>query len=86
MNNEQKLLSAYEDVVWMAIRYAHGRSTYAPSMVRQSIEKIQEIYPHWRPKKDHVICPRNPKNKENSILDSDYLDDLFLNTKENSHE
>jgi len=48
-------------------------------MVRQSIKKIQEIYPHWRPKKDHVICPRNPKNKENSILDSDYLDDLFSN-------
>lgn len=72
MNNEQKLLSAYEDVVWMAIRYAYGRSTYSTGMVRQSIKKIQEIYPHWRPKKDHVIC--------------DYLDDLFSNTKENSHE
>ena len=54
MNNEQKLLSAYEDVVWMAIRYAHGRSTYAPSMVRQSIKKIQEIYPHWKPKEKSV--------------------------------
>ena len=86
MNNEQKLLSAYEDVVWMAIRYAYGRSTYSTGMVRQSIKKIQEIYPHWRPKKDHVICPRNPKNKDNYILDSYYLDDLFLNTKENSHE
>lgn len=78
MNKEQKLLSAYEDVVWMAIRYAHGRATYAPSMVRQSIKKIQEIYPDWKPQKDHVICPRDPKHNESYIFDSDYLDDLFV--------
>ena len=80
MNKEQKLLSAYEDVVWMAIRYAHGRSTYAPTMVRQSIKKIQEIYPHWKPKKDHVICPRDKNNKDGHVLDSDYLNDLFLDS------
>jgi len=80
MNKEQKLLSAYEDVVWMAIRYAHGRATYAPSMVRQSIKKIQEVYPHWKPEKDHVICPRDKNNKDSHILDSDYLNDLFLDS------
>ena len=78
MNKEQKLLSAYEDVVWMAIRYAHGRSTYAPSMVRESIKRIQEIYPHWQPKKDPAIRPRDPKHNESYIFDSDYLDDLFV--------
>ena len=78
MNKEQKLLSAYEDVVWMAIRYAHGRSTYAPSMVRESIKRIQEIYPDWKPQKDPAIRPRDPENKISYILDSDYLDDLFV--------
>lgn len=78
MNKEQKLLTAYEDVVWMAIRYAHGRSTFAPSMVRESIKSIQEIFPDWKPHKDPTICPRDPKNNESYILDSDYLDDLFV--------
>jgi hypothetical protein len=28
------LKHCYTETIWMAIRYAHGRYTYAPSMVR----------------------------------------------------
>jgi hypothetical protein len=35
--DEKRLQSAIEDILWMAARYAHGRHTYAPSMVRDSV-------------------------------------------------
>ena len=31
---EDKIKGAITDILWMAIRYADGRHTYAPSMVK----------------------------------------------------
>jgi len=31
-----ELCDAFDDIIWMATRYAHGRHTYAPSMVRDA--------------------------------------------------
>ncbi len=75
--NEQ-LKQLFEDVIWMAIRYAHGRHTYAPYMVRSTIKKFQEIYPNWKPKQDDTLqSPEENIQEENSIFQEDYLNDLF---------
>lgn len=37
------LASAFDDVVVWAARYAHGRSTYAPSMVRSAMDVRRDI-------------------------------------------
>jgi len=86
MENEEKLSKlkkAYEDVVWAGIRYANGRSTYAPSMVRESIKQFQSVFPDWKPRKDSVIKEDREhfeeykaKNGDALGLDSDWLDDL----------
>jgi hypothetical protein len=50
MSKETDILKkAYEDVIWMAIRYANGRATYAPSMVRDSIKEFQKVFSDWKP-------------------------------------
>lgn len=49
------LKKAYEDVIWMAIRYANGRATYAPSMVRDSIKEFQKVFPDWKPRHDPTL-------------------------------
>ena len=49
------LKKAYEDVIWMAIRYANGRATYAPSMVRDSIKEFQRVFPDWKPRYDMTL-------------------------------
>lgn len=38
------LKKCFEDTIWMAIRYAHGRHTYAPSMVRDSINDFKRYF------------------------------------------
>ena len=65
----------------MAIRYAHGRSTYAPSMVRDSVNKFKTIFPDWKPRKDIVINPPEEDEIGGMRFRSDYLDDLFLDEK-----
>ena len=49
------LKKAYEDVIWMAMRYANGRKTYAPSMVRDSIKAFQTVFPDWKPRNDQTL-------------------------------
>ena len=49
------LKKAYEDVIWMAIRYANGRATYAPAMVRDSIKEFQKVFPDWKPRYDMTL-------------------------------
>lgn len=79
MNDKRKielLKSCFEDTIWMAIRYAHGRHTYAPSMVRDAVKNFKEVFPDWELKKDKLI--ESPKHKLKGIDErSDYLDDLF---------
>ncbi len=73
---EKKLREAIDDILWMAIRYAHGRHTYAPSMVRDAVKKIKEIFPDFEVKHDGEIKP--PKEEPKGIIfRADYLDDLL---------
>jgi hypothetical protein len=74
---EQQLKKCFEDTIWMAIRYAHGRSTYAPSMVRDAVKLYQSIYPEWKPKKDIVIEAPKKEDLNGMSFESDYLHDLF---------
>jgi hypothetical protein len=71
--SNDKLLRAFDDTIWMAIRYAHGRHTYAPSMVRDAIKAVQEVYPDWKPRPDATL--EQDKSRMGG-LESDYLDDL----------
>jgi len=77
MNDRQKidrLKKCFEYTIWMAIRYAHGRSTFAPEMVREAIKDFQSIFPDWSPKEDSTI--EGPKKIGTIGVRSDYLDDL----------
>lgn len=77
MNDEEKLSRAFEEVIWMAIRYAHGRSTFAPSMVRNAIKLFQEVHPDWKPGSDIVI--KAPEKIDGISQKEDYLQDLVKN-------
>ena len=60
----------------MAIRYAHGRSTYAPSMVRDAVKILKKLYPEFKVRKDITI--ESPTHELKGFdFRSDYLDDLF---------
>lgn len=78
-SDEKRLQSAIEDILWMAARYAHGRHTYAPSMVRDSVAVFKDIFPEFKIKQDHVI--ESPADDEvgGYSFRSDYLDDIFNN-------
>jgi hypothetical protein len=58
MSDKEKLdivSRAFEDTIWMAIRYANGRQTYAPQMVRDAVKAYQSVNPVWMPKFDQTI-------------------------------
>ena len=80
MNKDKKILKlkqAYEEIYWMAMRYANGRSTYAPTMVRDSIKMFQEVFPDWKPRNDPTLkSDRECGFNGPAELDSDWLDDL----------
>jgi len=78
-SDEKKLQSAIEDILWMAARYAHGRHTYAPSMVRDSVAVFKDVFPDFKIKQDQVI--ESPADDElgGCSFKSDYLDDIFNN-------
>lgn len=71
MNDKEILKKCYEDIIWMAIRYANGRQTYAPSMVRDSIEEFQKVFPDWKPKEDKTL-----DEFDGNGFKDDYLNDL----------
>ena len=75
---EDLLKEIINDTLWMATRYAHGRQTMAPSMIRSVVKAMKGLYPDWEPKQDRVI---EPPEKDFSGLREDYLDDIF-NSKE----
>lgn len=80
-SDEKKLQSAIENILWMAARYAHGRHTYAPSMVRESVAVFRDIFPEFKIKQDPVI--ESPADDElgGMSFSSDYLDDIFNHKK-----
>ena len=44
---EEALLRIIKDLFWMARRYAHGRHTYAPGMVRDAYKFLKRWYPDF---------------------------------------
>lgn len=84
MTKDQKidvLKKAFEDVVWMAIRYADGRHTYAPSMVRDAIDSFQGVFPDWSPSDDITISEPDEQELGGVSFRGDYLYDIL--NKEN---
>ncbi len=83
MSKEDKLRGAIEDILWMAIRYADGRHTYAPSMVRRAVKVFEEVYPDFKIKEDRTIEPptEDDLNRGSSFRD-DYLYDLVNQNKD----
>lgn len=71
-----KLSHCFEEVIWMAIRYADGRRTFAPSTVRDAVRSYQKIYPEWKPKRDRVIEKPTPDMIGGLSFESDYLWDI----------
>lgn len=71
------------DILWMAIRYADGRHTYAPSIIRDTVKMLKEIEPKFKLKKYMTIEPPTEEelNQRGWILKSDYLYDLFEEEK-----
>ena len=77
--DKERLQSAIEDIIWMAARYAHGRHTFAPSTVRDSISVFKSIFPDFKIRQDHVIEPPSEDELGGMALRRDYLDDIFNN-------
>lgn len=71
------LKQVFQDTIWMAIRYANGRHTFAPTTVRNAIADFKKIFPDWRPKQDNTIKAPNKDFIRNINFESDYLHDLF---------
>ncbi|TXG83886.1 MAG: hypothetical protein E6R13_03550 [Spirochaetes bacterium] len=80
MKEEEKiqiLKNCFEETIWMAIRYANGRHTYAPSMVRDAVNNFKKVFPDFKLKEDSTL--EKPKeNLSGMQLKSDYLNDLFI--------
>ena len=74
--NEASLKVIIDDILWMAARYAHGRHTYAPGMIREVVETMQRIYPGWQPSIDKTIEAPEEKPK-GMVFETDYLHDIF---------
>jgi hypothetical protein len=54
--NKVKLLKqVIKDTFWMARRYAHGRRTYAPGMVREAYTVLKKHFPDCVPQHDVTI-------------------------------
>ena len=73
----EKLKYAFEETIWMAVRYADGRHTYASSTVRDAVKQFQMVFPYWKPKADGVIKPPNKEDLGGLNLESDHLHDIF---------
>lgn len=76
------LKQCFESTIWMAIRYADRRKTYAPSMVRDAVEKFKQVFPEWKLQRDDTIKPPDYEGDFNGVnFRSDYLYDLFETQK-----
>lgn len=71
------LKTAFEDTIWMSIRYANGSHTYSPSMVRDAIKKFKSVFPDWKPKHDITISQPKESDIGGMSFKEDFLYDLF---------
>lgn len=72
----ENLRECFENTIWMAIRYADGRNTYAPGMVRDAVKKYREMFPDWKPKKDVTLEPPRDEEMGKAAFFGDYLYDI----------
>lgn len=79
MTEREKILKGLINrILWMAIRYANGRSTYAPGIIRSVVKQLKELYPDFKLIKDITIKPPTKKELSGGIaFKDDYLYDLF---------
>jgi hypothetical protein len=81
MSDKEKiriLQKCFEETIWMSIRYAHGRHTYAPSIVRDAIRDYKGLFPDFKLKPDVTVKkPDASILKAGFVLEGDYLNDLF---------
>jgi hypothetical protein len=73
----EMLSNCFNEVIWMAIRYADGRHTFAPSTVRDVIRDFKKVHPEWKPKHDITIKKPTEDMIGGISFESDYLWDLF---------
>lgn len=71
------LKQCFEEIIWMAIRYAHGRRTYSAEIVRDVVRNFQEVFPDWKPKQDITINSPTEEDLVGMGFEQDYLNDLF---------
>ena len=76
------LENCFTEVIWMAIRYADGRHTYAPSSVRDAIRGFKKVFPDWKPREDKTLEIPNEEDLKGASFGSDYLFDLVANNTE----
>lgn len=75
MNDDiEQLKKAFDDIIWMAIRYANNRRTYAPSMVRDAC-KIRANFGDFKLRPDVALEDQN--DECGLYLESDNLKDLL---------
>jgi len=76
---EEDLLRIIKDLFWMARRYAHGRHTYAPSMVRDAYKYLRRWYPDFDFKFWDVVI--EPPKEGHGFIRDDWLDDTNVEEK-----
>ena len=75
------LWGVIKDIMYMAIRYAHGRHTYAPSIIREDVKLLKQIRSDFKLKYDDVIQPPKEDEIKTPAIREDWLDDLFEEVK-----
>ena len=78
MNREKILEKVILDTFWMARRYAHGRHTYAPDMVRDAYKALKQL--GIKIEHDVTIQPPDEKDIHGFTFRSDFLDDINEDT------
>ena len=78
----KRLYNIIENTFWMSVRYAHGRHTSAPYIVRGVSKQLKEIFPGFKLRKDQTIeLPTEEELNQTGNLREDWLDDLFEEEK-----
>lgn len=80
------LKKVIDDTFYMAIRYAHGRHTFAPTIIRDSLRELKKVFPNFQLRHDDTIKPPTEDElKQHIAVRDDWLDDLFKKKVEKEH-